>query len=202
MELLAEYKKPTLVIRAADDNVYKGSARSDDCSVLKNFKDYLASTGYVEYAEGHEAAFGCGIKGNNLFKFLDYTNKDLENIDLNNTSYKIDFLFDAPSNYIQPLTETIEKYSSLWGRGVEEPLIGVKGIVNSKDLLVMGADRSSSKINVNGLECIKFKDKNFINNVLNNELIEVVFIGRLKMNNFNGKSSPQLIIEHYEVKKA
>ena len=66
----------------------------------------------------------------------------------------------------------------------------------------MGADRSSSKINVNGLECIKFKDKNFINNVLNYELIEVVFIGRLKMNNFNGKSSPQLIIEHYEVKKA
>lgn len=202
MELLAEYKKPTLVIRAADDNVYKGSARSDDCSILKNFKDYLASTGYVEYAEGHEAAFGCGIKENNLFKFLDYTNKDLENIDLNNTSYKIDFLFDAPSNYIQPLTETIEKYSSLWGRGVEEPLIGVKGIVNSKDLLVMGADRSSSKINVNGLECIKFKDKNFIDNVLNNELIEVIFIGRLKMNNFNGKSSPQLIIEHYEVKKA
>jgi hypothetical protein len=35
-------------------------------SELTNFKEFLMSTGLVEYAEGHANAFGVGIKDCNI----------------------------------------------------------------------------------------------------------------------------------------
>lgn len=201
MEVLAKYKKPTLLMREADDGVFKGSGRSDDCSKMSHFKNYLSNTGLVEYAEGHEAAFGCGVKAKNLERLNDMINSEFEGINLSDTSYLVDFVFDKPNDDIAEIAEIIEKYNYVWGRGIEEPLVAVQGIVNTSKLFVMGADKSSAKISINGLDCVKFKDLDFIQEMQKYSLARVDFIGRLKLNYYNGTVTPQLFIDDYEIKQ-
>lgn len=200
MEILAKYKKPTLIIREGDDNIFKGSGRSDDCSLMANFKDYLSDSGLVEYAQGHEAAFGCGIKAANLDNLNRKINNEFEGVDLGTTSYLVDFVFDMPNNQADDIALDIFKYNFLWGRGVEEPLVAVTGIVDTTKLFVMGADKKSSKINVNGIDCVKFKDGDFIAKMQEHKFAHVVFIGKLKINNYNGNITTQLFIDDYEIK--
>ena len=52
MKLCQMYNRPAIVIRLADDDVFKGSFRVNSNSPLANFKDFCTESGLVEYAEG------------------------------------------------------------------------------------------------------------------------------------------------------
>ena len=52
MKLCQMYNRPAIVIRLADDDVFKGSFRVNSNSPLANFKDFCTKSGLVEYAEG------------------------------------------------------------------------------------------------------------------------------------------------------
>ena len=52
MKLCQMYSRPAIVVRIADEDVYKGSFRVNSNSPLTNFKDFCTQSGLVEYAEG------------------------------------------------------------------------------------------------------------------------------------------------------
>lgn len=52
MQLSAKYKKPTMVGRANNEGMLRGSIRGVSNCELTSFKDYLTSTGLMEYVQG------------------------------------------------------------------------------------------------------------------------------------------------------
>ena len=62
-------------------------------------------------------------------------------------------------------------------------------------------DNSSAKINIDNLAIVKFKDTKFVEDVQKYSLSSITIYGKLNLNNFAGKFTPQVIIEDYEIEK-
>lgn len=105
-KIMAKYQRPTLMLtkhliqeEAIDpdenvhyDIVYQGSARGYSKSGIENFKDICQETGLVEYAEGHQNAFGIGIKQENIKEFIRLTDIALINME-SEPLYYVDYIF-------------------------------------------------------------------------------------------------------------
>jgi hypothetical protein len=61
----------------------------------------------------------------------------------------------------------------------------------------MGADKSSIKITSNGVDFVKFKDTDFIQEVQENRTKSIEVYGRLNLNEWAGKKSLQVFIDDY-----
>ena len=90
-KIMAKYQRPVLMLTHRD-NLYQGSARGYSKSGIDNFKDICQDTGLVEYAEGHQNAFGIGIKPENVEAFISATDIALANME-SEPLYYIDYIF-------------------------------------------------------------------------------------------------------------
>lgn len=130
MKLCQAYNRPAIVVRLANDNIYKGSFRVNSNSPLTNFKAFCTESGLVEYAEGHEQAAGIGIAEKNLNKFIKYCNKKFADVDLGEGTYIVDFEFSSDDyNGIRNLCYDLDSIKGIYGKGIEEPKLIVKQIL-------------------------------------------------------------------------
>ncbi len=199
MQLASAFKKPTLVLsKNKETNLWSGSGRGINQSDFKNFKDYLNSTNLFEYAEGHQGAFGAAIKDENLEKFIEQSNKDLEKYSFSN-NYKIDL--EYTSNQINAdVIAQIASFSNHYSKGFEEPYILIKNIrVTERSLTIMGKNPDKPSIK------IKVEDVNFIIFTTTKEKVEelkqmkyINVIGRANENIWNDDISYQIMITDYE----
>ena len=91
--------------------------------------------------------------------------------------------------------------SEIWGNGIEEPLIAVENInLTNSDISLIGQDKTTVKFVIDGITYIKFKDKDFIEKLLNNSRMRINLIGKAAINEWAGECKPQIIIENYEIK--
>ena len=67
-----------------------------------------------------------------------------------------------------------------------------------QNILVMGSDKSSIKISYNGIDYVKFKDVDFIEEIQNNRLKKIDVLARLNLNTFAGRTSVQCFIDDYD----
>ena len=79
-KIQAKYQHPTLVLTKSktiddDEFYYRGSARNYSMSENQNLRQLCLDTGLVEYAQGHEGAFGCSIAESDLDAFINKTNE-------------------------------------------------------------------------------------------------------------------------------
>ena len=207
-QLLSEYKHPILLlseIKNPDGTIrWEGSARSYDCEGLDNFKEYLKNNSYVYLSEGHKNAFGVGLTDEGFSNFIQETNEELSNCTFN-PSHIVDFIWDINEVDKEAIME-IAQYNTIWGQGVDEPEIAITGIMVTKDnLKLMSPDKSPTLkiILPNGVECIKhyFSKEEFdklIPEVGKVGLMNIV--GTCQINNWGGKSTPQLNIKDYDFK--
>ena len=82
----------TLFVTGGEEIIYQGSARGYSKSGIDNFKDICQETGVIEYAEGHQNAFGIGIKEQNINEFIRLTDKALANME-SEPLYYVDYIF-------------------------------------------------------------------------------------------------------------
>ena len=54
MQIMNKYKKPVIIAKENNEGYFRGSARGDSKSELKNLKTFFQNSGLFEYAEGHE----------------------------------------------------------------------------------------------------------------------------------------------------
>ena len=85
----------------------------------------------------------------------------------------------------------------LFGNGVDEVKVVITDIPLS-NIFVMGADKNSIKITVNRVDYVKFKDEDFISQVLENREKKITIKGRFNLNLWQGHKSLQVFIEDYE----
>lgn len=79
-KIQAKYQHPTLVLTKSqtindEEPFYRGSARNYSMSENQEMRQLCLNTGLVEYAQGHEGAFGISIAASKIDDFTEKTNE-------------------------------------------------------------------------------------------------------------------------------
>lgn len=207
MKLADKFGKPCLLLRKTkeNENIYAGSGRNINNSPISSLKDFLDGIGKFEYINGHDNAFGCAIKKENIKDVIDLINQKLNKVDF--TKYfEVDFIIEAENLDIRFIKE-INDLKDIWGQRIDESKVVIKNLViNKNDIQLMGKAKDTwSYIWNDEIKFIKFKnDKNdLVVKWLSSwddeeENIVVNAIGKCGLNGFGGILSPQVIILDYE----
>ena len=208
-QLMAKYQRPVLLLNKVvttnetlDIITWEGSGRGYDKSKFDNLREFLNDSNLVMYAEGHANALGVGITDLLFDQFIAYSNEALKDFDFT-PSYKVDYIFKHDDMNINDILD-IANLKSVWGQGVEEPLIAIERIkINKENIRLMSADKNPTlKITLpNGMSLIKFRSSNEEYEKLCSELgcIIINVVGKCERNIWNGIVNPQIIIEDYEI---
>ena len=218
-QLMAKYQRPVLLLNKVIEKTpvydnqgklvttlesisWEGSGRGYDKSKFDNLREFLKESEMVMYAEGHANALGVGITDMNFTKFINYSNQELAEFDFT-PCYKVDFIFNGSDFRGQDIVE-IAELKSLWGQGVDEPLVAIEHInVYAGNVVLMSPDKSPTlKITLpNGTSLIKFKSSQEEYEKLRSEVgcVTINVVGKCERNIWNGSVTPQIIIEDYEI---
>ena len=206
-QLMAKYQRPVLLLNKVinpetKEISWEGSGRGYDKSKFDNLREFLKESGLVMYAEGHANALGSGITDDNFETFINYSNNALKDFDFT-PCYKVDFIFNGSDFKGSDIVE-IAELKSLWGQGIEEPFIAIENInVYSGNVVLMSPDKSPTlKITLsNGTSLINFKSSQEEYEKFQNGMgcITINIVGRCERNVWNGRVSPQIMIEDYEI---
>ena len=220
-QLMSEYHKPVLLLNEVIKEevaisprgtpiisftygTWEGSARGYDKSALTDFRKFCIDSGCIDYAEGHANAFGFGIHASKLQEFINYCNETLKDFEFT-PCYNVDFIFNADNFNGKDILE-IAGLKHLWGQGVDEPYIALTNVRVSKgNIMLMSPDKSPTiKIKLpNGTELIKFKSSQKEYESLTSEGYLVLdIVGRCESNTWGGRTTPQILIDDYEITDA
>lgn len=199
MNVVSKYHKPVMIGRRNNDNEIQGSIRSDgNFAGLPSFKKFLEDSGLVTYTAGHDNAAGWGLNGDKLQSLISYANKQLKAEDFENC-YTVDYILSG-SDYIDELLGCLASHPEYFGNHIEEPMFIIKDIP-LMSIMAMGTNKDSMKISYNGIDYVKFKDSDFIEEIMNNRTKKLTVYGRANLNSWMGKESVQVFITDYELEE-
>lgn len=199
-----KYKRGALILRYNDEKeAMTGSIRGYDKGSIKDLKSFLQDTEKFDFVEGHANAAGCQIALSNLIEANDICNELLKDTVIDVDSYDVDFIF-TPKQLKSNFIKEVHKYQDVWGYKVDEPMIAIKDVeVNSSEIYLNGKTAKTLKFEHKGIEYIKKfsneKTRNELKSMGERLLIDIV--GYCTVNKYMGKSTPQIVIEDFEVTK-
>lgn len=198
MKLTAKYGKPTILVKLSDGNVYKGSARGLNDSDLPDLKQFFVDSGFFEYAEGHANAHGVGIKKDKIEDFIEYANTKLGDTQFGEKTYSVDYIFSSDETEIAACVLSVGS-ANIWGMGVETPLIVMEKIILREcDVTLMKND--SVKFTHHGVTFTIFKNPKACADLTKYPVMLVDVCGKANINEWAGKTIPQIFITDYNVK--
>lgn len=147
----------------------------------------------------HSNAAGISIHENQLKSLIDYANFSIPEDGLQNCYY-VDYVFNYNEDFRQ-LALTIASNEDLWGNDVSEPAVVVENIpLSPSQLFIMGANKDSVKWLVNGVEYVKFKDADFIQELQQYETFDITVYGKFMKNEWGGRITPQVVVSDYNIR--
>lgn len=199
-KLAAKYQRPCCVITEADNN-YQGSARGYETSGLTNFKDICEESG-VEWAQGHQNAFGVCIAADKLESFIDNTDRALADMS-SEPVYYVDYIYTGGDVNPQDIL-TIGGLKELWGKDFNEAMVAIKDLKVSKDMVQVYRKSSNTlKITLpNKVNIMKFNATDEECEMLENQTgayVQMDVVGTCHINEFFGNVTPQIFMEEYEI---
>lgn len=205
MELLKKYKKPTLVLRPKINNkgetIYAGSGRGKQNGDFDSLFDFLKDSNLCEYVEGHNMAFGTAIKEENLPKLIEYANKVLNDIVFDVEEIEVDYIFNN-SNINRKMLMEFGSAIDIYGNGIPQPKFAFELNVPRGAINFLGAKKETFKFNMGNVEFIKFRSKELIESIKDENIIyKITLIGRSQINEYNGKVTPQIRIDEIEMEE-
>lgn len=212
-KIMAKYQRPCCVLTKVVEKgkvSYTGSARGCDKTGIINFKDICEKTGCVDFATGHQGAFGLSIpvedepeiQGEAIYSFIDRTNNILEDI-RDEAVYYVDYIYDGYNVNPKHILE-IANLEELWGKDMDEPFIALEGLKITKDMLtLMSPDKKPTlKITLpNKVSLIKFNSsqEEYESLLSQQGYIEVNIVGTCNKNEWGNNVYPQILITDYEI---
>lgn len=152
----------------------------------------------LNYTAGHDNVCGWGLNGNRVDSLIDYANKHLSSADFENC-YLVDYILKA-SDYNDELIAALASHPEYFGNHIDEVRIVVEDIP-LMSILPMGANKDSMKISYNDIDYVRFKDSDFVEQVMEDRTKLLTIYGRGNLNTFNGRTSVQVFIDDYELKE-
>ena len=128
-KLMSKYQRPVLVLskRVLEDGSvhWAGSGRNGGDGLI-SFQKFLNDSGLVDWAQGHDNAFGVSIPDENFAKLIEYGNTQLAELDFT-PKHKIDIIYYGNNIDINDIASLADN-NDLWGEGLEEPKILIKDL--------------------------------------------------------------------------
>ena len=202
MKLTDKYKKPVLVVRSNSEGFLQGSARNEGSGEFKDFRHFLLDSGYFEYAQGHDNAFGVSINEKSVDNFLSYANEKLKDINFNDNFYEVEFNLRANDDELKDIIFEVYQDDRLWGQKNSAPLLCITNLeLNKSDIQICGSRKDTLRFKYNGVTYIKFFATNDIEKIMNTaeDNITLTIIGEGAINEWCGTVSPQVMIKDYEI---
>lgn len=194
--LLGKYNKPSIVYSINEKNEIRGSMRAN----TGDFKDKLQKTGLFVFVAGHQDAAGIQIRE----KCLEGIDEKLNEFFKNDTFEKI-HLIDFKIPFEEMSFEFIKDICDLkyiFSTNIQEPLVYVENVkVRSQDIKLMGEGKTTIKIETDEVDFIKFKTNEEVYSSMVDWKDEVTLniVGRVSINEFNGKLTGQIFVDEWEV---
>lgn len=206
-ELANKYQRPTFILNETEENgkkAWSGSARNCENSKVQNLRQECLDSNLFTLAQGHASAFGVAFLDENAEAVRQYFNEHFSAIDFT-PYYFVDFEKNA-NNFDPDIILTISEYKYLWGTEVKEPKIAIKNINVTKDNIVLMSKDKNPTIKItlpNGVALLKFKsnEEEFENLFSKSGCVVIDVIGTCAINEWNGKITPQIFIENYNIIK-
>lgn len=205
-KLMAKYQRPVAVLNKITDEDgtihWMGSGRGYPKSKLKDFRQFCLNSNLVEFASGHQNAFGLSISDANLEAFVAWTENELKDFEFS-PSEDVDFVYTVEDFNGKDILD-IAAMKALWGQGVPEAKVVIKGLrVPKEKLTLMARDtKPTLKISLsNGVDCIKFKssEEEFEEFYSESGCVTVDILGTCNSNTYRGSTKPQIFIENYDI---
>lgn len=218
-KLMAKYQRPVCVLTKVTEYTdlytppweesfekplvtYQGSARGCDKVGINDFKNICAETGVCEYCTGHPGAFGLSIKQENIQAFIKKTDAALKDMP-DEAIYYVDYIYNEKNLKVDDIL-TIADMEDLWGKDVQEPLLCIKNVNVSSDMVTIYQKKDNTlKITLsNGISLMKFKATDEECDKLQNQgfgYTQLNIIGRANKNEWMGNVTPQIFIQDYQI---
>lgn len=173
----------------------KGSCRSPYDEEDVNIRQLCDQSNEFNYASGHSSAFGVS---------WNYLNSQ----DVYSWIWSLTLSEPNIATLGSWTTKSIPKYlfsefganTSLYGQGMKEPLVHIHSItVNQGDIREMGANGRTLKLSKDGIDIMWFMISNEDKKALLNTPYELELVGTMGVNDWNGRKTPQIIVEKYEI---
>lgn len=196
MGVVAKYNKPCLIGRENDNGEVAGSIRSNNnFAGLPNLKEFLEESGYFNYVAGHNNAAGFSLNNNKIDSFLNYADETLNPKDFENC-YLVDYALNAADDN-KDLILSLATHPEYFGNQIDEIKLIIKDIPLT-NFILMGTNKDSVKISYNGIDYVRFKDLDFVEQLINNKDCSLTIYGRANLNKFMGRTSIQVFCDDYQ----
>lgn len=182
-KIQGKYHLPALVVNSE----LRGSARSP--RNYGNLKDVLSDFDSVNYALGHEQAFGVSISDVDDF---------VVECMVNNLSNTGEYVYQVDKVYINDLPtidecQAVSDFKQVWSGVNDEPVVGVLGLDISKALV--NIKNGTLKIIIGDIEIVQFNSDLDIDNNFNRFSCYVDIVGKPSVNKFFGRTTNQLVVD-------
>lgn len=206
-QIMGRYQRPVLILNRTvhdedPDNVYvtwDGSGRNANGTDLTNFQEFLNESGYFEFAEGHDNAFGVSIRDEHFADFIEYANEKLKDVDFS-PKYTPDVIYFANMVHGSEILKLAD-LGHIWGQGVEEPTVVITDVkVDKNNLNLFGSTLKIALPSDEGISLVKFRSSNEEYESLYSELgcVTINVVGKCSRNT-GWDDKPQIIIDDYEI---
>lgn len=151
----------------------------------------------------HDMAFGAGLEENKIPELIEYANTKLSAVDFGTDTVEVDYIFDNDNLNVGMLFE-FAKHIALYGNGIPQPTFAFELILQPSNFAIIGKNQDTVKITYGGVNFIKFKSAEWAETIRYNmqfPIIKATIIGRSQLNEFNGRVSTQIIIDHMDVQE-
>ena len=213
MDIVKNYKKPAMLLRPRTiegENYFYGSARANVRPGFKSFREVLQQSGLIHFAEGHDMAFGVGVREDDLEKLTAYLNDKLKDIDFGTEEIEVDAILRG-KRISHDVLKDFARYSYLYGMGIPQPKFAFEIFITRDMVNIIGKERNTIKFNYNNIEFIKFGARDIIAELFQegedgfvdiNPKLRVKIIGRSQYNEFNGTKTLQIMIDNLNFEKS
>lgn len=187
-------RKPTLLLRDKNKDCYGGSMRSPI-----PIASLINQTGLAN-VQGHEEAAGIELPKDKLSELIKWF--DTQDLDTDPDIIVAGCL--EPKQVGTRLCRNVIEYNDLWGAGrgtgLPVPLFYIKAHVRAEDISIFKKRTTTVKFHSANADFIKFMAKNSDVDALTEYLeYDINMLCRLSLNEYNGFTTPQGLIEAYEI---
>jgi len=195
-DMAQKRQRPVLLVKENKEGLLRGSGRNYSRFEVKELKSFLSTFGF-EYIEGHENAFGVGLKKENIESIREKIQEATKDITVEQTFY-IDFILDSKS-LTKSFIKEIDKLKPMWASNFEEPYVLVKGVIC--DNATINETGSMLSWTNNGIKFVMFNPSPTSADKLLDKSVECDIIGRVGTNEWKGETTEQVIVSDFTVSK-
>lgn len=196
-KFMARYQRPCIIVSYGDTECC-GSMRGYTKNGLKSFKELLEQCAGVNFVQGHDNAAGVSLQTDKLDEFLADANRLMENVS-GDPVYRVDYYFRDITSKTKEVIKEIASLNDFWGQDIDRSYVAIRFKVNENNFAVMKSNTLKITID-NDLSLIMFggTDED-IENFTTTGWKEFEAVCKCNVNEWNGETYPQLLIDSYEM---